>query len=368
MVYITAEQFRAVSVRILKAAGRSDADAFAATESRLWATLRGNNHGFESFSQLVRSISVQGDKSGALQIVKETPSTVVIDGNWCEGATATLLGTDMIIEKAKTVGIAAATMFRCGTNGALGFYTNRIADHDMAGIAFSGAVAASPPYGGAQRMLGTNPLSFCVPAGEEFPVLVDWATSAASWGGLSKMVSGGDPLPEGVILDDDGLPTTNVTEITASSRARNGEEVHGSLDNFASNHKGYSIQFVVEMLGEILPALKTGNEVSTSVGNPVFHNPSFIIAVNISFFQDLEAFKRKMDARIREIRSSRKNPHTEDIYLPGERGFRTREERLLKGIPVPDNFWTDVTHLADSMQVDISDLLADAEASRAEPT
>jgi LDH2 family malate/lactate/ureidoglycolate dehydrogenase len=344
---------------MLKAAWASDEEARAVSESIIWASLRGNNHGFESLITRFRNAYLRADrahdKTALPTITSETPATLVVDGKWCEGTLATFLATEKVIEKAKATGIAAATVLRCGGNGALGFYTGRMADNDLIGIAFSGAVASTPPYGGVERMFGTNPISIAVPAGAEYPILIDWATSATSWGGIRSYITSGQPVPEGMILDDQGEPTTDPTKFSGSPGQRDEEEQHGSIANMGGGHKGYAIQLAVELLGEILPALKTGNETSGSVpGNPMFHNPAFLMALNVSFFQDLDAFKRKVDERIRQIKGSKRKPGVDEIFLPGERGFRVAEQRLREGIPLQGKTWNTLTGLAEDLNFEIS--------------
>jgi LDH2 family malate/lactate/ureidoglycolate dehydrogenase len=93
------------------------------------------------------------------------------------------------------------------------------------------------------------------------------------------------------------------------------------------------------------------------------HNPAFFIAINISFFQDVEAFKERVDNRIRELRRSKKRPDTDRIYMPGERGFEMAEQRLRDGIPIPDNFWEEASALAKELGTDVSDLAGASRAS-----
>ena len=89
------------------------------------------------------------------------------------------------------------------------------------------------------------------------------------------------------------------------------------MANMSNNAKGYNMQVAVEMLGGVLPALITSNEVTT-VGK--FHNPTLIMAINISFFQDVEAFKQRVDERIRDLKASERMPGVDEILIPGERG------------------------------------------------
>jgi LDH2 family malate/lactate/ureidoglycolate dehydrogenase len=350
---MTADQFRAISTRLYKAAGASDEDAKYVTESILTATLRGHeSHGVGQLARYLREY-VNGliEKDGSIKIINETPATVAIDGDWCLGQKVAMVATDKVIEKAKLTGIAAATIQRTCHVGTLFDYNYKIAQNDMIGMMFTNAGASSPPWGGVQRMLGTNPLGYGIPAKEEYPIIADVATSSTSHGGLREMMVSGKPLPPGLLLDDEGELTSDRSKFT-----QGGGEVHGSMANMANNHKGYAIQLAVEMLGGIFGGLTTGNEMSK--GRPgIIHNPSLFIAINVSFFQDLEAFKRKVDERIREIHASRRKTGVEAIYLPGEQGFKTAEQRLRGGIPLHEEYWKQIEEQAEQLKVDLTDLL-----------
>jgi LDH2 family malate/lactate/ureidoglycolate dehydrogenase len=359
MPIVTVDQFRQIASRLFKAAGATDEETHAVTESLLWASLHGHDtHGAGHFPMYVRTYMGAGgmgsnlNKGGKPTIVKETPATVVIDANWCVGHMVALQATEMAIEKAKKVGIAGVTVENCPHNGALGFFVNKIVDNDMIALYFTGSGAISPPWGGTQRMLGTNPIGIGIPAKEEPPIIIDMATSSSTWAGLGVIRRNPGPAPEGILLDDDGMPTTDHSIMTGGSRDI---EPHGSMTNMANNHKGYAIQLAVEMLGGVLPALMTGNEAFAK--NAMLQTPSLIIAINVSFFQDVDAFTSKVDQRIREIRNSKKKRDVDAIIVPGERGARTRDKRLKEGIPFDDHYWVEMEKLADELKVDLSDLI-----------
>lgn len=353
MRVMTADQFRAIAVRLYKAAGASEEDAHYITEGILTATLRGHeSHGIGNMSRYVREL-VNGsmNKDAHISIVKESPATIVIDGDWAPGQHIASLATDKVIEKARQTGIAAATIRNSCHVGTMFDYCNRIAQNDMIGMMFTNAGASSPPWGGVERMFGTNPLGYGVPAKEEYPIVADIATSSTTHGTLREMTVSGKPLPPNWLLDDEGEPTTD-----RSKFSQGGGEVHGSMANMANNHKGYAIQLGTEMLSGIFAGLTSGNETS-KVRPGIIYNPSLIIAINVSFFQDVEAFKQKVDERIREIRNSKRKAGVDAIYLPGEQGFRTAEKRLREGIPLHDEYWKQIEELGTQLNVDLTDLL-----------
>ncbi len=360
MPTVTSDQFRQIASRLFKAAGATDEETHAVTESLLWASLHGHDtHGAGHFPTYVKTYMGTGvmganlNKGGKPVILNETPATIAIDADWCVGHMVALLATEKVIEKAKKTGIAAATITNSPHNGALGFFVHKIAENDMIGLYFTCSSAISPPWGGVKRMLGTNPLAFGIPAKDEPPIIIDMATSSTTFAGLGVLRRHPEnPIPYGLFLDDDGEPTNDLSKITGGTR----DEQHGSMENMAGNHKGYAVQLAVDMLGGILPALMSGSEAFTR--NSMLQTPSFIIALNISFFQDVDAFKGKVDERIREIRGSKRKKDVDAIYLPGERGFRTREDRSKNGIPLDDHYWNELEELAAELKVDLSDIVS----------
>gem|GEM_PF-888642 len=357
MPLVQADDFRKLSIGLLTAAGARDAEASVLTESLVFASLHAHDtHGAGHLYTYVNAYLGLGpfgntrQEDGEPIIVRETAATLAIDANWCLGFKVAWDATLKVIEKAKQTGIAAATMHRCSHVGALNFYTHEIVRNDMIGLAFAGAGAIAPPHGGTQRMLGTNPISIGVPAGEEYPFLADMSTAAGTAAEINRYLAIGGGLPEGLILDNDGEPTTDPTKF--SMRAAGGEP-QGAMQNMGGGHKGYALQLAVEMLGGIWSGLLSGQE--SFIGGR-FNNPMSIIAVNVSFFQDLDAFKAKVDARIRELRASRKKAGVERILIPGERGFRAQETRLKEGLPIIPHEWERIVEQAEKLNVPLPDV------------
>lgn len=367
MPTVTVDQFKAVCTKLLRAVGAADDEVVVLTEALLFSSLRGHDdYGSGHLPIYVRTYHSgmpygPVNKGGTPTIVRETAATVTIDGNWCLGQKVALQAAHMAVKKAQDTGIAAATIFRNTHTGALGYYASKMVEHDMIGLMFTGAGAVSPPSGGVERILGTNPMSIGIPAKDEYPIIIDMATSSTTWTWLLPRLALGEPLAVGYVLDDEGEPTTDPNQF--SGRPRPGEAAHGAMANLGGGHKGYGVQLAVEMLGGILPALITSNEVQDTMAREGrLHTPALIIAINIGLFQDVDAFKAKVDERIRQIRASKRKKGVAAIYLPGERGFRTREKRLKEGIPISDDCWNDIVTLSDELKVDLARVLSDARA------
>lgn len=216
MPNVTVDQFRTIADKIFKTAGATDREIGALVDALVWASLHGHDtHGLGHFPMYVRGYTTGGPlgtvkKGGEYRIVNDTPATVAIEADWCLGHYVTNEATDMVIEKAKKTGIAIGTVANCTHNGALGFYANKIVDNDMVALLFTCSGAASPPWGGVDRMLGTNPLAVGIPAKDEYPIIIDMGTSSTTWAGLNLHRRAGN-LPPNLFLNEEGESTTDLS-------------------------------------------------------------------------------------------------------------------------------------------------------------
>ncbi len=86
--------------------------------------------------------------------------------------------------------------------GAAGVYAALPLKADMIGMYAAVANANHMPLaGGAEPLLGTNPLAIAIPAGQEPPLVLDMATSIVSYGTIKNYRLQGKPLPEGWMVD-----------------------------------------------------------------------------------------------------------------------------------------------------------------------
>ena len=183
-------------------------------------------------------------------VVSETDSTAVIDGNWGFGFVVTEKATKMAIEKAKSTGVATLTVRRQSHIGRLGDYATMALNSDMIGLitADSGAgPKAVAPFGGKARRLGTNPICIGVPSDLDGPVVLDMATSAVAAGKISLARNRGEQVPLGWIVDKDGNPTTDPNDYYAG-----GAILPVGADQ---GHKGYGLSFMVEMFSGLFTGL-----------------------------------------------------------------------------------------------------------------
>ncbi len=280
--------------------------------------------------------------------VRETANSALVDGDNGLGQVVVSHAVELAIQKAKDNGMAWVGTRNSNHAGAGGAYASMALQNDMIGMYMAvGNANHMPPWGGVDRLLSTNPICFAIPAGKEYPILLDMATTVVSYGKVKVHAQSGEKLPEGWMVDRKGRPLTDPKLI---------EE--GFLVPIGS-YKGYGLNFVVGALAGVLNTSAFGSSVIDF--NKDFHTPTnsgqTFIAMRVDLFREVEDFKREMDLRIREIKDSTPMKSGTEILLPGEIGFKERPRMIEEGIPVSESLLSQLMKLADEFE--LSDNLAD---------
>jgi uncharacterized oxidoreductase len=351
MVTMQVDQFRRVGRALFMAAGVPEENALGVTESLLDSSLAGHDsHGVIRFVQYVEAIEAGHiNPSGRPEIIKETPTSALVDCHWTFGQLGARLSMGTAIAKAKAQGIAITALIRAYHTGRQGEYAEMAHDAGMIGMVAMGGVlgaAGRPdggvaPYGGAEVVFGTNPISFGLPAGIKAPVMVDYATSAIAGGKLSFARAKGEPLPPGSILDRLGRPSTNPEDYYAG----------GVMLPFGG-HKGYALAVVSELLGRSL----TGAEahMNEGGGGPYYcQSGSVFIAIDPGLFWPADRYLGSADAVIGRIKAARPAAGFDEVLVPGEPEQRSKARRVAEGISLPENSWETLRKLAAKYGIDV---------------
>ena len=257
--------------------------------------------------------------------VRESPVTAVVDGDNGMGHVVMTAATGLAIRKAAQSGLAWVGVFNSNHAGPATVYSTMPLPHGMIGIYMTVANANHmAPWGGVELILGTNPISVAIPAGEEAPIALDMATTVSSYGKIKLAAQKGDSIPVGWMVDRAGQP------ITDPRRAHEGFLLP------IGGYKGYGLNVVIGMLAGVLNGAAFGrNVVDFNKDLAAPNNGGHVIfAMRVDCFRPLDEFTREMDRSIREIRSSERMQGVDRIWLPGEMEFHTIRERRARGIPV----------------------------------
>ena len=275
-----------------------------------------------------------------IDILKETPTTVVLDANDGMGMVASKKAMDMIIDKAKTYGLGMAAVTNSSHYGIAGYWASMAVKEDMIGITGTNARPSIAPTFGVENMLGTNPLTFGMPTDEPFPFMLDCATSITQNGKIEYYARIGHDVPEGMVIGRDGKAMTDSVQILKDIRSKKAALAPlGGIGEILGGYKGYGYATVVEIL---CAALQNGIFLKDLEGKDEngnirpYHLGHFFIVINPEFFMGAEAFKKTAGEILRELRNSQKAPGEERIYTAGEKEYDVWMYRKDKGVPVTE--------------------------------
>ena len=307
------------------------------------ALLQADKLGFDSHGvNRLKSIYLDRIKEGILnpvtnyKIIREGPTTAVIDGQNGMGHVIAFNSMKLAIEKAKKFGMGMVTVRNSSHYGFAGYYPLMAVKENMIGITGTNARPSIAPTFGVENMLGTNPLTFGIPSDEAFPFLLDCATSITQRGKVELYAREGKDLPKGWVIDRNGESKTNSAEVLEDLIAGKAALTPlGGVGEDTGGYKGYGYATVVEILSaalqqgafmKMLIGSKDGKKVPYSIGH-------FFIVIDINAFTDPEDFKKTTGDILRELRASVKMPGQNRIYTAGEKEHNTWLERKDKGVP-----------------------------------
>jgi len=300
---------------ILKAGKVKKEDVEKILEVLLFADASGN--GTQGVIKLTGDTPLQDVQSeGAIEVLKETPISAHLDAHGNPAPLAAYFATEKAIEKCRASGIGiVGVKGTYSSNGAQGFYANKIAQEGFVAIVASRSPGAVAPYGGKEPIFGTNPIGYGFPTLGD-PLLFDMASSAITWYGLVKAKAEGKEIPGDVAIDSNGVLTTNPAEA-----------MEGAILPFDRSYKGAGIAMVVELLGGPLVGASFCN-----IGSKTQDWGTFILAIDPGLFGSREAFKAAASELIKVARGSKPRTDSGTVILPGDKSVALRREALATGM------------------------------------
>jgi LDH2 family malate/lactate/ureidoglycolate dehydrogenase len=288
-----------------------------------------------------------------MEVVRESPTTAVIDGHDGMGQVIGYRSMQMAIDKARQYGMGAVAVRNSSHFGIAGYYPLMAVKAGMIGMTFTNARPSIAPTFGVKPMLGTNPIAFGCPTDEECPFLFDAATSITQRGKLEVLSRLEKPAPGGWVIDATGAflvdPNTCLTGFGQGAAAL---LPLGGSGEILGGHKGYSLATIVEIFsaslqtGAFLYGLTGIDENGKSVPNRIGH---FFMAINVENFCALEDFKKTTGSILRELRAATKQPGCERIYTAGEKEFENEFRVRQQGVQVVPNLLKDVRTIVEEL-------------------
>ena len=331
------------SERLLVAGGIPQNDSKLVAQLLVKGELRGYpGHGVTRVPQYLSFI-----KNGTInlrekpKVLREGKTTAVIDGHHYIGQIVAHEGMQLAIKKAKEHGAGMVAIRRAGHTGRLADYMEMAANEGMIGMGtVSVGSGTTALFGGMERVSGTNPMAFGIPARNGRHILLDFATASMSMGEIQKRVARREAIPPGVMLDGYGNPTNDFKTFRGPPR--------GVFLPFGG-YKGSGIALVTEIFGGILSGNGPSKDWWDKGGHGV--NGVFLQAFAVEEFQPLNQFLDQVDEFIAFVKSTKPAPGFKEILLPGEHARANEARQLKDGVEVDETTWMELKELANELGV-----------------
>jgi uncharacterized oxidoreductase len=322
----------------LEAVGTPAEAARFVGDSLVDANLAGHDsHGVIRLLNYVELVEAgEVDPKAEPMLLSTDGATAKIDGGWGWGQLSMWLATETAIGLAREHGLGAAVVVRSYHIGRVAPYVEHVARNGMIGLAMANAGPAVAPYGGKERVMGTNPIAWAAPRAEgKAPICLDVATSTVAEGKIRVARAKGEALAPGLIITSEGRPTIDPNDLYAG----------GALLPFGA-HKGSGFSLLAQVIGvgligttpEVLRPKRGGNG-------------PFVLALDIARFRPIEEFVAAVEEQADRVNASAPAEGFDRVLMPGEPELEQRARRAAEGIPVPERTWEELAALAARLGV-----------------
>jgi L-2-hydroxycarboxylate dehydrogenase (NAD+) len=326
------ERAEAAAAAALEAHGITPSDAASTAEVLVSADARDKqSHGLLRLPRFVRGIDHGNvDPEGDIEVVRDAGAAATLTGGSRLGPVVALEAVGEAIARADDYGIGAVGVHETNHLGMLGYYTDVVRRAGYVGLAVTNTEPAMPPYGGADPILGTNPIAVGIPS--DPPFNLDMSTSSIARGSVLRARENGETLPQGVALDADGTPTTDPEAA-----------LNGVIRPFGGA-KGSGLAIAVEILAGGLVGAAMGTGVTGT-----YHTEDACTKGDLFLAIDPEAlggpgFVDRVNGFVAELKTGDTAAGFDSIRLPGEASTATADA---EAVTVDDDVWAEVSAMAD---------------------
>lgn len=308
--------------------GVSNLDAHTTAEVLVNADMRGvHSHGVIRMIGYVECLLSGGIRAKAQsKIINEGPCNALVDADQGLGIPVSVFATELACKKAAETGVGIVNVFNSHHHGACGYYSQKMTQAGLIGMAMSTGDVIMAASGSASRCIGNNPFSYAVPAGKYKAICYDVAMSMVAAGKISIAADENKSIPYGWLLDTEGNPTTDPHDY----------DLGGALVPFGG-HKGYGLSVMVESLAGLLSGAAMLSDIHAWNKNPdqsgnVGH---IFIALDPAKLNPGVDMAARAEAMIEELANARKAPGVDRILYPGQLEHEREDVAFRNGIQLP---------------------------------
>jgi LDH2 family malate/lactate/ureidoglycolate dehydrogenase len=261
-------------------------------------------------------------KKTQARVVHDSGAAVALDAGNMLGQLSSRQAVVLVAERAKKHGLASVAVRNGFHFGTAGYWARALAAEGLVGMAFSNTRPLMPPPGGAERIVGNNPLAIALPSDQDV-FLTDMAMSATAMGKIRLADSAGQPIPEGWATDAEGRPTTDPAAA-----------IKGMLLP-AAGPKGFGLALAIDLLCGGLSGGAITDEVNPLYGDPKqpYRCSHLFLSIDPAAF-GITDLSSRVTAVQQKTRNAKRAPGSDTIYAPGDLE-RTRRKANADECPVP---------------------------------
>jgi LDH2 family malate/lactate/ureidoglycolate dehydrogenase len=303
--------------KLFAATGLPEAAAETVANGLVDADLEGlSSHGVMLADMYIERLQAGSvSKQTAAAVVSERQGAVVLDAGNALGQLTGNQAMSLAIGKARQFAAGIVSVRHGFHFGTAGRYARQAAEAGCVGIAMCNTRPLMPAPGGAERVVGNNPLAIAVPTQGEIPIVLDMATSEAAMGKIRMAEKAKEPIPPTWAVTALGLPTTNPTEAIAGMLLPSG------------GPKGFGLSFLIDLLCGLLSQGASGAQVRPLYGDfSVPYDCSHLfIAIDVAHFCELDWFRAQAASAAENIRHGKRAPGVSQLFTPGEPEWQRRD-------------------------------------------
>jgi LDH2 family malate/lactate/ureidoglycolate dehydrogenase len=345
--------------QVIMKMGGSEDDAFHVADNLVTSNLRGiDSHGVGRLERYVEGIRSGYILPKAKPVVgRDSPVIANVDAMNGLGQPVSVFAMKMAIEKARHTGIGIVTVYGSNHYGFAGYYAMMALEFDLIGISMTNSEPLVVPTFSKNAMIGTNPIAFAAPTGSEKSWVMDLATSVVPSGKLEVHDRLGKEIPSGWATDESGRSTVNPAQVLSNLYRGLGEggifplggegELHGG-------HKGYGLATMVEILTGVMSGANILRDVAFREGEAKFPRVGhFFMALDPSYFIDIDSFKTRMDEMIISFKNAEKAEGQSRIFVHGEKEFEEHDHREKHGIHLDERTVESLVGFSNEFSIDL---------------
>ena len=277
-----------------------------------------------------------------VRVLRETDGAILFDGDRGCGPGVPTRAMRWCIERARERKGMAVAGVRNSQLVVPGFYARMAAEAGLIGFVCANAIPMVAPPGGRTATFGSNPFAYAIPAGRHPPVVLDVATTTGAAFKVRLAAQRNRPVSEGMILNDEGRPTTDPNEFIRGG-------FMAPLGSPAAPHKGFGLALVFDALAGVMTGAAFARDLASE---PATAGNTFFWALDVEAFLPREEFLARMEVQIEQVKAGERLAGVDELLVPGERSHRRYQGLIARGTaPLSGATWEALTKALASLSI-----------------